>query len=88
MPGERPPPPRRPDESGSQMTHPGAPDPVPHRRSSLSTRPISTGRTGLLLGALVVVLMLATFAYFWTAGGGRQKADGSVPVPGTADSIR
>ena len=70
------------------MTQSGPPEPAPHRRSSLSTRPISTGRTGLLLGALVVVLMLATFAYFWTAGGGRQEADGSVPVQGTVDSIR
>jgi hypothetical protein len=49
------------------------PEPA-NRRSTLSTRKLSTGRTGLILGALVVVLMLAAFAYFWTAGGGRQAS--------------
>lgn len=52
------------------------------RRSSLSTRQVSTGRTGLILGAIVVVLMVAAFAYFWR-GAGAADAPDFVP----ADSI-
>ena len=36
------------------------------RRSTLSTRRMSTGRTGLILGAIVVALMLAAFALVWS----------------------
>lgn len=39
------------------------------RRSTLSTRRISTGRTGLILGAIVVALMLAAFALVWSRAG-------------------
>lgn len=46
------------------------------RRSSLSTRQVSTGRTGLILGAIVVVLMVATFAYFWRAAGSADAGAG------------
>ena len=55
------------------------------RRSSLSTRKVSTGRTGIILGGVVVLLMLATFVYFWTAGGGRPADAVEVPA---ADSLR
>lgn len=56
------------------------------RRSSLSTRKVSTGRTGLILGAVVVLLMLATFAYFWSRGGAGEAASGeAVSAP---DSLR
>jgi hypothetical protein len=46
------------------------------RRSTLSTRKVSTGRTGLILGAVVVLLMLATFAYFWSRGGSGETDEG------------
>jgi hypothetical protein len=39
------------------------------RRSTLSTRRISTGRTGLIVGLIVVALMLAAFAYVWVGAG-------------------
>jgi hypothetical protein len=45
---------------------------------------VSTGRTGIILGLVVVILMLATFAYFWTAGGGRPAGDDAA----VEDSIR
>ena len=49
------------------------------RRSTLSTRKVSTGRTGLILGAVVVLLMLATFVYFWSRGGTVEAAEGETP---------
>lgn len=57
------------------------------RRSSLSTRKMSTGRTGLIIGAVVVILMLATFVYFWRGSGARQP-DGTRPPAPPADSLR
>lgn len=56
------------------------------RRSSLSTRPISTGRTGLILGLVVALAMLAAFAFFWRAMGAPGASEAS-PAP-AADTLR
>jgi hypothetical protein len=57
------------------------------RRSSLSTRKISSGRTGLIVGAVVVLLMLVAFVFFWRGSGARQP-DGTRPPPAPVDSLR
>lgn len=56
------------------------------RRSSLSTRPISTGRTGLILGLIVALAMLAAFAFFWRAMDAPDTGEGS-PAPAAADTL-
>lgn len=43
---------------------------APERRSTLSTRRIPTGKTGLILGLIAVAGMLALFAYVWAGPGG------------------
>ncbi|HUF29654.1 MAG TPA: hypothetical protein VMM77_03245 [Gemmatimonadaceae bacterium] len=63
------------------------PEPSDHRRSSLSTRALSTGRTGLMFGAVVVIVMLAAFVFFWRGSGARQP-DGTRPPPAQVDSLR
>lgn len=55
------------------------------RRSSLSTRPISTGRTGLLYGLIVAMAMLGAFAYFWKAMGAPDA--GRIPSHQAVDSL-
>ncbi len=57
------------------------------RRSPLRTTKISTGRTGLVLGAVVVLVMLAAFVFFWRGSGARQP-DGTRPPPAPVDSLR
>lgn len=55
------------------------------RRSSLSTRPVSTGRTGLIYGIIVALAMLAAFAFFWRAMGA-PDADEASPAQ-SADTL-
>jgi hypothetical protein len=54
--------------------------PAAARRSTLSTRRIPTGKTGLILGLIVVAAMLAAFVWVWF-GGGAQAVGASPTVP-------
>lgn len=58
--------------------------PAAPRRSSLSTRPVSTGRTGLIAGAAVVLAMLLAFALWWRGTGVDEAEPPAAPV--AADS--
>lgn len=58
----------------------------PPRRSSLSTRPVSTGRTGILTGVAVLLLMLLAFAVWWRSTGVEDAEPPVVPLE--ADSAR